>query len=373
MDHFILPWSAGRLWLLEGVSPYDEMVLKQGEEVIDQSSYLNELPDTSVLFEPVINLIFYLPFSLVPYELSRAIWMTLLVIVSGLIGYLSLKLSRWEVTRAEKVGIIFFTIFWMPGVNAAFKGVLSPIIIMLILLSIYLILQGYDTKSGFILALTFGSLPTTGLVIAFLIIWGISRRRWSILKAYFFGVVFLLAVTILLLPSWPLDWLRIVYDLFGNGEWIRTPLMNLAGLLPGIANYLSIFLHVALAIYLLFLVITLLARKKKSFTWNVLAMLVIAYLLHVKPSINQLFLLLPAMFMVCKYASERWRLFGRIFTWILLISIFSAPWLLVNPELLFDTKLSIPMLMLSLPILVVVGMIWIRWWVLKIPRLPFEP
>jgi hypothetical protein len=299
--------------------------------------------------------------------------MTLLVIVSGLIGYLSLKLSGWEVTRAEKVGVIFFTIFWMPGVNAAFKGVLSPIIIMLILLSIYLILQGYDTKAGFILALTFGSLPTTGLVIAFLIIWGISRRRWSILKAYFSGVVFLLAVTILLLPSWPLDWLRIVYDLFGNREWIRTPLMDLAGILPGIANYLSIFLHIALTIYLLFLVITLLAWKKKSFTWNVLAMLVVAYLFHVKPSINQLFLLLPALFMVCKHASERWRLFGRIFAWILLISIFSAPWLLVNPELLFDTKLSIPILMLSLPILVFVGMIWIRWWALKIPRLPLEP
>lgn len=368
----MLPWAAGRMWLLEGFSPYDESVIILAEDTVEQLAYLGEMPDIEVLIEPVINLVFYLPFSLIPYEISRAVWMTLLVTISGLIGYLSLSLSGWKITLVEKIGIIIFAIIWMPGINAAIKGKLSSIIILLILLSINLILKKHDTKAGFILALTFGSLPTSGLIIPLLLIWGISQRRWAILKAYFSGVAFLLTVTLLLLPSWPLNWLRVVYDLYGNWDWIRTPLMGLAEILPGIADSLSIFLHIALAIYLLVLWITLLGKKSKVFTWKVLAMLIVAYLYHVNPTISQLFLLLPAMFMVFRFWSERWLLFGRVFSWILIILIFAASWLLVRPGISFQFEPSVPILAIGLPVLVFIGMIWIRWWAISIPKLPFE-
>ncbi len=372
-DHFVIPWTAGRNWLLQGVNPYDVNVLSQAEKTIDQSSYLSQLPDPRVLIEPVINLIFYLPFSLIPYEISRAIWVTFLILTTGLIGYISLKLSGWKVSVVEKISLLLFSLFWLPGVNAVIQGRLSPIVILFVLLSIHWIVQEQDTRAGFILALTFGSLPTTGLVIPVLLIWGISRRRWSIFKAYFAGIAFLIFVTLLLLPSWPLNWLQTVYDIFGNWDWIRTPLMQFAGILPGIANFLSIFLHAALGIYFLVLLITLMGKTKRVFIWKVLAMLVVAYLFHVKASSNQLFLVLPAMFMVFRFWSERWRLYGRILAWIVLISILAVSWLLIMPELAFDSALSLPLLSIGLPLLIFMGMIWIRWWAFNILDLPFEP
>jgi hypothetical protein len=371
-DHFVLPWAAGRMWLLEGVSPYDEAVIALAEDTIDNSSFLGELSDSRTLIEPVINLIFYLPFSLIPYEISRAIWVTLLFTASGLMGYLSLKLSGWELTLFERITVLLLVILWMPGIDAVIKGLLSPIIILLMLLSIYLIMQGHDTMAGFVLALTFGSFPTTGLIITLLIIWSITRRRWSILKAYLSGVAFLLAVTLLLLPSWPMNWLRVVYDLYGYGEWIRTPLMNVAGLLPGIANYLSIFLHASFAIYLLVLWITLLGKKGDEFIWKVLTTLVIAYFFHVSVNTYQLSLLLPAMFMIFRFWSERWGRFGCIFSWILLMTISTTSWLLVRTGISFDAEQSLPLMTIGLPVFVFIGMIWIRWWALRISRLPFE-
>lgn len=371
-DDFVIPWSAGRLWLLEGISPYDGEVTQLARATLDQSSFLGSLPAVAKLIDPAINLIFYLPFGLLPYEVSRVIWTTLLVLVVGLIGYFSFKLSGWRITLIEKIGIILFCILWLPGINVILRGQISPIIVLLILFCIFLLLNEKDTQAGFILALTLGSLPTTGLIILLLLIWGISRRRWSLLTTYFSGAAFLFAVTLLLLPSWLLDWLRIIFDSFSNWEWIQTPLMDLAKILPGIENALSIFFHAVLAIYLLVLWITLLGKTGRIFTWKVLAMLVVAYLFHVRPSISQLFLVMPALFLVFRFWSERWRLYGRLSSWIILILLLGGSWLLARPEIRFISEFSMPLLFVGLPVLVFTGMIWIRWWALQIPHLPFE-
>ncbi len=372
-DQFVLPWAAGRLWLLEGVSPYDQAVTVLADTTLNQSAFLGSLPQSKTLIDPVINLIFYWAFSLIPYQVSRVIWTILMVLVVGLIGYFSLMLSGWKISLGEKIGVILISFCWLPGINAIMRGQLSPMIILLTLMSIYLVLQEKDMQAGFILALIFGSLPTTGLIIFLLVIWCISHRRWSILTAYFSGVAFLFAITLLLLPAWPLNWLQAILESYGNWDWINTPLMTLASILPGIANYLSIFLHVICAIYSLYLWITLLGKTGRVFTWKLLAMLVVAYLFHVKGTINQLFLVMPAMFMVFRFWSERWQLFGRILSWLILILLLAGSWLLVRPEISFVVEMSLPILVVGLPVLVFLGMIWIRWWALKIPRLPFEP
>jgi len=371
-DSFILPWSAGRLWLLDGINPYDDSVIEFAGETLNQSSFLGIFPEKETLIDPVINLLFYFPFSLLPYEISRVIWTTLLVLIVGLIGYFSIKLSGWQITLVEKIGVILISLLWLPGFDAVLKGKISLIIIFLIIFCIYLILREKDTQAGFILALTFGSLPTTGLIILLLIIWSISRRRWSILTAYFSGVAFLFTVTLLLLPSWFLDWLRVIVASFGSWDWIQTPLMDLATILPGIANYLSIFFHVIMAVYLLVLWITLLGKTGRVFTWKVLAMLVVAYLFHVKPSISHIYLMMPALFMVFRFWSERWRFFGRLSSWFLLIFLLAGTWLLAIPDIAFISYVSMPLLSVGLPVFVFVGMIWIRWWALQIPHLPFE-
>jgi len=371
-DQFVVPWAAGRAWLLNGINPYDPSVITLAENTLTNSTYLGAMPQLTILIEPAINFIFYLPFSLMPYEISRAFWVTSIIVIIGLIGYFSLQLSGWKITIIEKISIILMTIIWFPGVNAVLKGQISPFIILLTIIGIYLILQEKDTKAGFVLALTFGSLPTTGLVLFLLIIWSLSRKRWSILKAYFSGVAFLIIITLLLLPTWVLDWLKTVFGGYGSWDWIQTPLMDLSTVLPGVSNYLSIFLHGMIAIILFVLWITLLGKKGRVFTWKVLVMLVIAYLFHVTASFRQLFLVFPAMFMVFRFWSERWGVYGRVFSWLILILLVVSSWWFVTPVISFTMDLSNPLLTIGLPIFVFISMMWVRWWALEIPNLPFE-
>lgn len=372
VDQFAIPWAAGRAWLLEGINPYDEAIIGMAREALSDSQYLGELPDQEALSIPITNLVFYLPFSLIPFTISRAIWMTVLAICIGLIGFISLKLAGWNLSNFALSGIILLLIGWLPGIFSLLSGALSPIIVFLIFAGIYLIQKEQDTTAGFLLALTFGSVPTTIFILTMIVIWSSSRKRWPIIGAYFSGVAFLMAVTLLMLPSWPLDLFRVNLAVYENWNWIKTPLSMLAATLPGVENPLSIFLHAVFLIYFIFLVITTWAKTGRIFIWKILVLIVVAYLLNVQASIDHLFLIMPAAFLVFRVWSERWGRSGKIFSWLLIFLATGGSWIAFLPDLDFTQTPSMPFFTIGLPLLVLIGMIWTRWWALNIRKLPFE-
>lgn len=372
VDQFAIPWAAGRAWLLEGINPYDEAIIGMAREALSDSQYLGELPDQEALSIPITNLVFYLPFSLIPFTISRAIWMTVLAICIGLIGFISLKLAGWNLSNFALSGIILLLIGWLPGIFSLLSGALSPIIVFLIFAGIYLIQKEQDTTAGFLLALTFGSVPTTIFILTMIVIWSSSRKRWPIIGAYFSGVAFLMAVTLLMLPSWPLDLFRVNLAVYENWNWIKTPLSMLAATLPGVENPLSIFLHAVFLIYFIFLVITTWAKTGRIFIWKILVLIVVAYLLNVQASIDHLFLIMPAAFLVFRVWSERWVRSGKIFSWLLIFLATGGSWIAFLPDLDFTQTPSMPFFTIGLPLLVLIGMIWTRWWALNIRKLPFE-
>ncbi len=371
-DHFVIPWAAGRVWLLEGADPYSERVTQLASQTLADTVYQAQLPDKTVLTEPVLNLIFIIPFSLIPYEISRAIWVVVLMVCLGLIVYFSLKLSGWKISTLEYLGIILLIAAWFPGIQTAMMGQVSPIVILLLLVGIYAILKEQDTLAGFLLALTFGSWQISALVLLLLVVWSITRRRWQILIAFFAGLAFLWVITLILLPSWPLDWLGVMIKNYSGFSWIHTPLIYLAKQLPGINNYLSIGLHAGFGIYLLILFITIVNKTGREFTWKILAFLVLVYLFDVQATIHQVFLVLPAIFLVFRFWSERWGKFGHILSLVLILGIAVTSWILAGPQFGLNESIGFGLLIVGLPLFAFTGMISIRWWALKIPRLPFE-
>ncbi|MDT8380771.1 MAG: glycosyltransferase family 87 protein [Brevefilum sp.] len=371
-DHFVLNWAAGRAWLLEGINPYDEAeILQRAEEAIVGSDFLAILPAETVQLNPFLNMVFYLPFSLIPYQISRMLWVMTLTIGVLLIGYLSLLIANWKITTTAKIIILLAGLLWIPGITTIITGQLSPIVILLLLISLYLFLQGQDNAAGFILALTSGSFYITGLVIILFITYAIIKRRWSLVTAYSAGLVFLVIVSLLLLPTWPRDWLIIVVENYENLNLVQTPLMTLASLLPGIEDFLSIFLHIIFGTFYIFLLIRLRSKSERVFVWNALAALVVASLLNIRGSVVYLFLLLPAILLVFRFLTERLGLFGRIITWIFIGLLIAIPWYASLPVELITASSSLSSVVIWLPILVIIGMNWIRWWAVKIPKLPF--
>ena len=371
-DHFALPWAAGRAWLLEAMNPYQTEIAQIAEDAILDSPYKTSLPDNTELLMPFINLVFYLPFSLIPYTLSRLIWVTIISVSIVLITIFSLSLSNWKPSPIEKLISGIFILFWVPGITSILLGQLSPIIILLLLVSIKLLLDKQDTAAGFILALTAGSFTTSGLIIILMLIYGLTKRRWSIISAFFSGVAFILVVSLLLLPSWPGDFLRILVTNFSNSDFIQTPLISLAALLPGVERFLSIFLHSLFGLFFLTLVITTFGKSERVFIWNILATLIIAYFVNINGTIQHIFMIVPSMFLVFRFLSGRWGLFGRIFSWFFIFIFGIGSWLFFLPIETIKEPIGLPLIIFGLPLMAFIGMNWIRWWAIKIPKLPFE-
>lgn len=370
-DQFVIPWAAGRAWLLEGVDPYDGEVIQLARSTLQGTDFRGQLPALTALNSPFLNLVFTLPLSLLPYEIARTVWVVILEVSLAASGYFLLKLSHWKTGLIEKIIIILLMMTWLPSLQLVLEGSLTPLVILLLLAGVYAMLKRKDTLAGFLLALTFGSVQITFLVLTILIVWSIFHKRGALLIAYFSGLAFLWVVSLILLPSWPSGWLGVLLSTYPDFTWIRTPLMDLANFLPGISNYLSIALHVGFAIYLLAIWIASLSTSNKEPTWRLFALLNLAFLFQVEKSANALMLTLPALFLVFRYWSERWHLIGRSISWLILLIICGLPWLRYEIPAVFIGDVPFTILVIGLPLLVVFGMISIRWWAANVPKLAF--
>ncbi len=369
-DYFAIPWAAGRAWLLEGQNPYDPSIEQTALDAINAAGYSGHLPEGSRLIHPLVNLFFYLPFSLIPYGISRAIWFVALGVLSGLSIFIAFKFSEWDLSGFAKMTKVALLFVWFPGVYSILTGRLSVILIFLLVYGLWLIKSGNYRTAGFVLALTASSVPLTIFILILAIIWSIVRRQGAFLVAFFSGNFFLWIVSVLMLPSWPLDWLRRNLSIYQDLSWIQTPLMPVASLLPGIENFLSIGLHASLIILAIALWIKLFGGSDRNFMWNALVIFVITYFLQVQISISNLLLLIPPITLILKYASDRWDLPGKVAGWLILFLISGGSWILVTPQARFADTNSFPILTVGLPIIIFLSLIWIRWWVVRLTSLP---
>ncbi len=371
-DQFVIPWAAGRSWLLEGIDPYDDQVIQLARTTLNDVDFRGRLPGAAEFDAPFLNLVFSLPLSLLPYEIARTIWVSLLGLSLAASGFMLLKLSQWKTSSVEKIAIIILLMGWLPALQLVLKGSLIPIILLLILSGIYAILQGKDTLAGFLLALTFASVQSTFLILILFIVWSLFHKRWSVLVAYFSGLAFLWVISLIVLRSWPLSWLAVLLRNYSDFSWIHTPLMDLAGLLPGISNYLSIALHGFFGIYLLVIWIASLRPTVKNNAWYFLAIINIAFLFQVENAGNTLLLTLPALFFVFRYWSEKWGLLGRVVSWLILLAVCVIPWFTAEIPSVFAGNVAFKGWIIGLPILAAVGMSLVRWWALKTPNMAYS-
>ncbi len=371
-DHFVIPWAAGRAWLLEGVSPYDQQVIQLARSALANSVFQGQMPQAAEFTAPVLNLVFSLPLSLLPYEIARTIWVVLLLVSLGGMGFLMLKLSKWKTSLPEKVLVVVLLMTWLPGLQMALMGSTTPIVLALLLFGIYALLSGKDTLAGFLLALTFGSVQITFLILLLLVLWVVFHQRWPILVAYFSGLGFLWIVSLILLPAWPSGWLGAILNNYFNLDWIHTPLMALSEILPGISQYLSLGLHIGFAIYLLVVWIASLNSGEPVVGWRLFAILNLAFLFQPENPVNQLYLTLPALFLAFRFWSERWGIVGRTLSWLILLGAGSLPWLTAEVPLTFTRVNPLTGLVVGLPLVAMAALISVRWWALNLPHLAFD-
>jgi hypothetical protein len=359
---FIQVWRGARGFLMDGLSPYSDVTTAS----IQMTIYQHAARAGEYAYRvniPFYTQLFILPFgSIENLPTARALWMLLLEAVIVATTLLSLDVMRWRPRFWLLALLLVFGVLWAHTILPLVNGSLAIFSAMLYIGILAALLNNVDELAGALLALATFKLEAGLLFIFLVFFWIIAQRRWRVFAGFFMLLILMLVIATLLLPGWPMQFLRAVIATLRTGPMISTHAL-FETWWPGIGDKIGWALTALITILLFIEWNAVRDRDLRWLMWTASLTLVVTPLSGLPAQPVNYVAMLPAVLLVFHIMDERWGTLGR-FTMIgFMLLLFIMPWALVlanpgNENALFFT---LPMLMLP-------ALYWIRWFAIRPPR-----
>ena len=368
-NDFLARWNAANMWLKEGVNPYDPSVsLRSQNYIYGRAADLGAGEDLAHFVYPLPSMVFFGPFGLLPYDQARALWMTVLEIGLALLAVLGLVGARWRAQTVVLVALPVFSVLWYHGVRAVIVGQFAVIESLLLVGAVVAIQRERDLLAGVLLGLSISEPQMAFLLIPFVLLWSLSRRRWTVLLAFAAVSLGLVAGSFALIPTWMMDWLRQLYA-YPSYTSLGSPIAIFAEALTGEGRWLTWLLSGALLLALLWEWRSARGSTDPVFQWTAAMTLVITNLIAFRTATTHYVILLPALCLVFAEWTRRWGRSGMLATLASLIALVVGLWALFLATV--DGNQESAWMYFPVPLLSLVGLWWIRWWVQRRARTAF--
>jgi hypothetical protein len=240
----------------------------------------------------------------------------------------------------------------------------------LILGAIALIQRRRDIDAGLLLALSLAKPQMSFLVVIFTFFWGISARRGKLSAGIAGGVALLIVGSMLFMPDWPIQWIRQMIAYPSYTDRIGSVVSILANALPGISKPLSLVLYGIFGLYLLAEWILAWGKDERWYLWTALMTLVITNFVAFRTATPHYVALLPILFLLFRSWQERWGKAGQNAAWVVVIALFAGLWVVFLTTVEGTNEHAV--MYLPLPLLCLLGLWWVRWWVIHHQKMFFE-
>jgi hypothetical protein len=365
---FTLLRTGGRAFLFDRLEPYSGGVPALVQEQV-YGRPANSGEDPYILDIPFHLLIFFFPLALFPDTLmARAFWMALSEI--ALAGFLYFTFRLMD----RRISYIFIGLLSISGFISFYPYLAivegSPVILLgLVWVAILVSLQrGQDEIAGLLMLFSAFQWEVSGLFLLFVALWVFWEKRWRVYAGAGMLAVVLLTISFLWYPGWLIPFLRASWNSFQVGFGFSTHEL-LKRLWPQFGDILGWALTATLVVTLGYQWRAARQAHFSHFIWVVCLTLAATPLLGHHVEMDQLFpITLPIMFVVV-VARERWKKLGDGIGFLLLWFFFGLPWLFYLqgvPEWIALNKNEA--LFLFWPIFSVLGLFWMRWWMIRAPR-----
>ena len=366
-DDFAPRWMAAREWMQTGASPYSDSTHNATLELLKTNG--NEPAGLSQgrFFDPAWYVIFYLPISFLPYTIARAIWMTFIELSLVLSVFISIRLAGLKLTIPETLLMSFLVLIFYPFFKTVLTISVNTPYVFLSLLAVYLAREKQGTIAGLLFACCLAMVPLSFFLVILFLIWLGARRDGSLARIYFSSLGFFIIVSLILFPGWAAEWFSTFLRLFPDLSWVRTPLMVVGSLFPGASAQIAIALSLIVLVMMLVEWYGIGEREGRGFHWKLMLTLTLLYLFNLTSEGIYLLWLFAPLFSVYKYLTEKWRVSGRIISWVTYLALIFIHWRrfqLTQNWLPEESALVI----LLLPIITIVGLQWFRWWATVSPK-----
>jgi hypothetical protein len=366
-NDFLARWVGAKAWIVDGINPYSPQVSLEAQELIyGRPARIEEGEDIAHFVYPLPAMVFFAPFGFLPYTLARAVWMTALELGLILLAIVSIRVVRWKPGRFLFIFIILFSILWYHGFRAVIIGQFAIIEALLIVGSLYAIHREADIMAGILLALSIAKPQMAFLIIPFALLWGLSVRRWGFLASFTVTFALLIAGSLLLIPSWILDWLRQLLE-YPEYTSLGSPISILTSVLPIGAQWVEIGILILLIAYLLLEWFKAFGKPERWFQWTAALTLAITNLVAFRTATTNYVILLTSIFLILVTWSDRWQGKNEISIFIFLLILLLGIWALFLVTV--EGNVEHPLVYLPVPIIAFVGLLWSRWWAIQATKL----
>jgi hypothetical protein len=369
---FLPRWLGTRLFLTRELSPYSPQTTAEIERTWAADG---EAPSEGEAYflSPFYSFIIYFPFALTDNQVAaRVAWMTVLELAVLALLALSLNLSRWRIPAWALLLLFLFSISWYYGLRPVLDGDLSILVGLFAVASLAAIRVEQDALAGFLLALAMIQPTALLLFLVFVLIWAGVSQRWMIVWSFLGCLALVVAATSLIIPDWVAQNIRQVFQ-YSRLSLIDDPGSLVATWLPGIGQPLGRLLTILTGITLVIEWSLALRKDFRWFYWTACLTLAVTPLSGLPTSLDRFILLFPGLVLVLATWEERWGVVGKVLIVLILLALSAGAWALaVGPDQASMPPDLNPWLFFLLPVLLLAGLYWARWWAIRPPRLLLE-
>lgn len=361
------PRSTNRVPMVEQIQPYSTEVAQRVQEVAyGRRAFSSEY--AYVLNDPFYIVLLYTPLALFQdFTLARGIWM--LISEAALVGTVlfAYNLSEWQPPRWLYNSLLGFGLFSYFSLNALITGTPTIVLNFLYLYILLAIRSKSDELAGALFLLVAYQWEVGGLFLLFIVVFVFANRRWRILAGFGMALVILLVVSFLVFPGWGLPYIRAVLT-----DWFRGANLTFGHILsvwfPDSRFSIGAIIALTLGVIVFLEWLGSVRAHFRRVVWTASLSLAATPLIGfaIFPS-NHVVLILPVI-LILTLVWERWTR-RRVVMSILILSLaLLIPYVLYIRSVLEYSPLYVDLLSIFPPIAAIIGLYWMRWWVIRSPR-----
>jgi hypothetical protein len=312
-------------------------------------------------------MLFFAPFGLLNYPAARALWMT--VLEAGLVGLglASIQLVGWRLPRSTLVIVLVFALLWYYGLRGLIDGQFAILDALAMVAALLAIQRHRDFVAGLLLGLSTAKPQMAFLLLPFVLVWAISRKRWNLFGWSLAFCLLLPGAFLMVMPDWPLQMWRQM-QIYPSYAVIGSPISILVAQTGTLSQRLDWIITAVFVLYLLVEWGITLRSREDRFVWTSLMTLVITNWVAYRTATTNYVVLLPAVFLVSAYLEARWPNSGRALALAALGFVFLVGWAVFLTTVRGNVE-QWPAY-LPLPTLGLLGLLVVRNW---FPRMGREP
>ncbi|MEN8172680.1 MAG: glycosyltransferase family 87 protein [Chloroflexota bacterium] len=364
VDEFRDHWDAARAFLVGDKNPFSEIAASPIQPMTIEGQ--DELfAANSRMVAPIYAELLFIPFALIEnYLTARVAWMLVLELSIMAAVWFSFQILDWHPKPLLFSTFLVFSTLWFPSVQSVTKGSLTIIAFFLLIAALSAIRAHRDDLAGIFMALSTIHPQTMFLMIILLILWALFQRRMQFLLWFFGAGMALILLGMLLIPSWPLQYMGALLSHFRSGP-LSTIHASLIAWLPGIGHNFGKLIEILVMIALVWGWWMARMQRYRVLVWAACITIILTLWMTSFNDLSMLVMLLIVFALIFSVWVGRWPQFGP---WAAIIGMFI---LTVGSWLFFsqNTEMSLQMysIFIFLPVFLLIAMKWVQWWYLRFP------